>query len=234
MPAEESPDAQYDRLKRQLQETILTGYPNPERKGCPGDAVLRGLAERYLDEGVQEDPNWHHVTHCSPCYREFLDFRADMRREAKRRRVAAGLGLAAATLAAIGAAVYFTRPAESLREERPQIAELTYRPRIVDLENRSTTRSGTAKEDTKPVLLGRGPEELTIRLPFGSRPGTHEIQILKVLGQPLLTTEAHAELTDGTTSMKARWDLSSVEPGSYLLAIRRPPYDWSYYPAEVR
>ncbi len=72
MPPEESPEAKFDRLKKQLQDSILRDYPNPERKGCPGDDVLKELAERPLDQAVEDDPHWHHVTHCSECYREFL------------------------------------------------------------------------------------------------------------------------------------------------------------------
>ena len=36
MPPEESPEDKYERLQRRLQEEILSKYPNPERKGCPG------------------------------------------------------------------------------------------------------------------------------------------------------------------------------------------------------
>jgi hypothetical protein len=64
MHPEESPEAKYDRLKRKLQDSILSQYPNPERKGCPGSAVLENVATRYSDESVEGDEN---------C--EFLDFR---------------------------------------------------------------------------------------------------------------------------------------------------------------
>ena len=90
MPPEESPEAKFDRLKKQLQDSILRDYPNPERKGCPGDAVLKELAERPLDQAVEGDPRWHHVTHCSECYREFLTFNNAFRREAKVKRARAG------------------------------------------------------------------------------------------------------------------------------------------------
>ena len=39
MAPDESPKAKYERLQRRFQEEILTKYPNPERKGCPGDAA---------------------------------------------------------------------------------------------------------------------------------------------------------------------------------------------------
>ena len=234
MPGEESSDAQYERLKHQLQQTILTEYPNPERKGCPGEAVLRGLAARYLDDGVQEDPNWQHVTHCSPCYREFLGMRAQAKQAAKTKRVGVAAGLVAAAVVLIGVGFYFTRQAEVSREERPQIAELVYRPRVVDLEGRSMTRSEEGNEETKPIVLGRGPEELNIRLPFASKAGKYEVQILKSADNPLVSASGEAQIVDGTTALKAKVDLSKLAPGKYLLGVRRLPADWTYYPAELR
>ena len=234
MPGEESSDAQYERLKHQLQQTILTEYPNPERKGCPGGAVLRGLAARYLDESVPEDPNWHHVTHCSPCYREFLEMRAQARQAAKTKKVGVAAGLAATAAVLIGVVFYFTRQPEVSHEERPQIAELVYRPRVVDLEGRSMTRSGEGNDATKPIVLGRGPEELNIRLPFASKAGPYEVQILKSADNPLVSASGDAQIVDGTTALKAKVDLSKFEPGKYLLGVRRLPADWTYYPTEVR
>ena len=56
MPPEESPEAKYDRLKRQLQDSILSQNPNPGRIGCPGYAALRRLATRPSEEGVRLMP----------------------------------------------------------------------------------------------------------------------------------------------------------------------------------
>ena len=99
MPRPESPDAQFDRLKSQLQNSILSDYPNPERKGCPGDAVLKELAARTLDDSLEGESQSHHVTHCSECYRDFLGLRAEFRRKAKAHL--AKIGVAAATAAAL-------------------------------------------------------------------------------------------------------------------------------------
>src|SRR5580658_2254645 len=99
MPPEESPESKFDRLKRQLQDTILRDYPNPERKGCPGDPVLRELADRPLEDSLEEDPHWQHITQCSECYREFLGFRAKLKQRAKAR--GAKIGVAAAVAAVL-------------------------------------------------------------------------------------------------------------------------------------
>jgi len=56
----------------------------------------------------------------------------------------------------------------------------------VNLQRRAVTRSEEGKEETKPIVLQREPEALTIRLPFGSREGVYEFQIAKSADQPLL------------------------------------------------
>ena len=79
---DESPEQRYDRIKDQLQQSILRDYPNPNREGCPGDAVVRQVAARTE---LQKDEVWQHITHCSPCYAEFLQFKDEFRTRGKQR-----------------------------------------------------------------------------------------------------------------------------------------------------
>ena len=232
MPRPELPDAQFDRLKSQLQDSILSDYPNPERKGCPGDAVLKELAARPLDESLEGDPHWQHVTHCSECYREFLGFPAELRRKAKARL--AKIGVATATAAALIVGGTFLAIRGSTSAKRPLNAELMFRQRIVDLQGRAMTRSEEGKEDTKPIVLQREPEALTIRLPFGSREGAYEVQIQKSAGHPLLSATGEAKVENGTTALTAKMDLSKFEIGNYSICFRRLPWDWTCYPVVIR
>jgi hypothetical protein len=226
---DELPRAHFDRLKRQLQDSILRGYPNPERRGCPGARVLQELARRPLDDNLESDSDWQHITHCSECYREFLDVRTAMKRRQKTRQVTIGLGLAAAV--ALAAFVVFSnRQAGALRSDRPQVAEQIYRPLIIDLESHSMTRSAKGKDETNPLLLGREPEQLIIRLPFGSKAGTYEIQFLKTPDRPLLSVTSKARLDNGVPALTTRVDLSKYEPGKYYIGVRQVPWDWTYYP----
>jgi hypothetical protein len=231
MPRPESPKAQFDRLKSQLQDSILSDYPNPEPKGCPGEAVLKELAARPLDDSLEGDPHWHHVTHCSECYHEFLGFRAELQRKAKARL--AKIGVAAATAAALIAAGAFLAIREST-PKRPQNAELVFRQRIVDLQGRAMTRSEEGKQDTKSIVLQREPEALTIRLPFGSREGAYEIQIAKSADHPLLSATGDAKVENGTTALTAKMDLSRFEAGNYFICLRHLPWDWTCYPVVIR
>jgi hypothetical protein len=70
-----TPDEKWGRLQNKVQDGILKAYPNPERNGCLSREGVVELAMRSarFDEAMEDDPTWHHVTHCSPCYSEYLE-----------------------------------------------------------------------------------------------------------------------------------------------------------------
>jgi hypothetical protein len=72
----ETPQEKFARLQKAVREEILNSYPNPERVGCPVSAMIREVAFR---EELTKDPAWEHITHCSPCYAEFLKFKEEWR-----------------------------------------------------------------------------------------------------------------------------------------------------------
>jgi hypothetical protein len=231
MPPEESPEAKYDRLKRQLQDLILRDYPNPERKGCPGDAVLKELAERPLDRTIEDDPHWHHLTHCSECYREFLVLKPELRREAKARRARAGWTLAAG-LVVVGLGLLFAVRQGWFSSQRPQNAEVAYIKQTVDIP--SMTRSAEAGGDSKPpIVIPRKPVDLTLQLPIASPVGPYEFQLLREK-QAVVSASGNATLANGTTSFTVRLDLSKLTPGMYEMSVRKVGWDWGYYPVEIR
>jgi hypothetical protein len=229
MPSEESPEAKFDRLKKQLQDSILRDYPNPERKGCPGGAVLHELAARPLDRAVEGDPHWHHITHCSECYREFLGFNVAFRSRAKVRRARVRWGIVVAAIVIV-AAVFIGVKRDSIFQKRPQNAELAYAKRTIVVP--SMERSANADEQ-KPIFLDRLPLELTVELPVGSKAGVYELQ-LKKQERPILSTGGAAEIRGGTTAFTVKINLSEFEPGNYAMVVRQVPHDWSLYPVVIR
>jgi len=79
----ESPEQKWNRVQKKLQNAILTSYPNPNRDGCLDREGLSDLARRAAELGTLEgDAGWEHVTHCSPCYKEYLEAR-DLLRKSK-------------------------------------------------------------------------------------------------------------------------------------------------------
>ena len=107
-----------DRVRKELQESALREFPNPERVGCPDAETLAGMSRRIIQ--MTQD-QLHHVTHCSPCFQTFLAIRQEMRqRRVMRIRIAA---VACAAAIVLGVAIYWTG---ALRPTPPvQIAGVT-------------------------------------------------------------------------------------------------------------
>src|SRR3954453_8749083 len=110
----ETPEQKYERLKHVVQEHILRDYPNPNREGCPGDEAIRSVAARTE---LRKDVWWQHITHCSPCYQEFLVERRKLESAAvergavpRRRVLVAGGAVALAGVAAVS--VRMLRPVQ--------------------------------------------------------------------------------------------------------------------------
>ena len=73
------------RLIGAYQHVLLEGgFPNPDRAGCPDNETLRALAFRKL--GSEQVRDWiEHLNTCTPCFREYTEFRKQVER---RRRAA--------------------------------------------------------------------------------------------------------------------------------------------------
>src|ERR1700738_2182500 len=92
-----------DRVRKQLQESALREFPNPERVGCPDAETLARMSRRIIQ--MTQD-QLHHVTHCSPCLQTFLAIRQEIRqRRVMRIRIAA---IACAAAIVLGVAIYWT------------------------------------------------------------------------------------------------------------------------------
>ena len=75
--------------------------------------------------------------------------------------------------------------------------------------------------------------DLTILLPVGSEPGPYEVQFLKDVDKPLVNGSGGATLENGITVVRAKLDLSRKDPGTYLIGLRRPPSNWTFYPVTI-
>jgi hypothetical protein len=63
------------RILEALGRGLLKEFPNPTRTGCPPPEILKGIASHEVP--LSEAENWlDHLTSCSPCYRDFCQFRA--------------------------------------------------------------------------------------------------------------------------------------------------------------
>jgi len=209
------------RLIGAYQRLVLGGeFPNPNRAGCPGNKTLRAMAFRELEQ--EQVLDWvEHLGTCSPCFREYTEFR----KQVEWRRNAAYVGVAAAVLVVLSFAWW------GWRSMHPVV--ITAHSRVVaDLRNRLTLRGEQGTEPGKgPLAFKRGIDDVSIYLPEGSRAGTYEVAVFREdLGEPLVSTTSQATLEKDMTELTATFDLSRVPSGRYLFAIRLPGIEWSYYP----
>jgi hypothetical protein len=231
---DESADQIFEEFQDIVQQAILREFPNPERKGCPGPVSLRELANRPRPT---RDAVWEHVTHCSPCYREFLDLRTHVKAELERRRrvvLRRRVAVAAVVVVLAGGAITTYEISQRSAFRNPPAAG-PYESASLDLKDRSVTRSIEKQAPkTQPLILPAKRLDLSIFLPVGSEPGRYDVQLLKKIDEPLLSVSGEATVQNGNTILRARLDLTGQAAGSFLVGLRQPPSDWTYYPVTVQ
>jgi hypothetical protein len=110
-----------------------------------------------------------------------------------------------------------------------------YQTAALDLKDRSVARGETGHAPrTEPLILPPKRLDLTIYLPIGSEPGIYQVQLLKKIDEPLMTTAGEARIEQGNTILRARIDLTHVASGAILIGLRQPPSDWTYYPVTIQ
>ncbi|MEP7309344.1 MAG: hypothetical protein ABJA98_27895 [Acidobacteriota bacterium] len=202
---------------------------NPDRVGCPPQAVLVELATRVRPV---TDPLWEHVIHCSPCTVE-VRTRHRARSGAtwfigNRRQWATAAVLVLGTVSAL-----LFLPRRHAGELTEASAPGTSVPTTLDLRKYAVSRSEVAPPRPEPLRLPRRRLSLTMLLPIGSEPGPYELQLLDANLQSRSAAAADAMLRDFVTRLTADLDVRSVPPGAYQLAIRRTGEDWQLFPARV-
>ena len=222
-----------------------SGFPNPNREGCPDPSSLRAMAQRDRHLTLGDLPVSHLVT-CSPCFQQYAHFR-------RMSCLVRGLQITAATLGVV-AVIFVTarlvsehprrsgervtsenqlRPGQSpvpTTQSRPNIAPFLLR---VDLAPFSPTR-GEAKDNTvnkvhlPPKLLW-----LKLLLPLGMEPGEYTIQLQDANGTMIIDKHALGHLEDGATSVDVEIDLVGTRRGAFTLMIRPLGLGWRRFSVKV-
>jgi hypothetical protein len=225
--AEESLTPDQERAMLDLfEQASLNDYPNPERIGCPGADFLKQLARDHRSIKLS-DHRLDHVVHCSACFREFVAFRDQRKRQViTRRAIFAGGSLAAAL--AVMIAVRRPHPKPPANTES-RLIEIDLRKYAAMRSADSSTSSNLPKIDLPRMRL-----DLRITLPFASPEGEYEVQILRADGGATgLKASGIAQLKDGDTRFEVKMDLSGLPPARYQLGVRRIPFDWLPVPVDV-
>jgi len=180
-----------------------------------------------------------HLTCCSPCFAEYERL---LRRDKFSKNLKI-LALCASLLITVGLAVWFyafrgeqglrqTEPAIVQKEPPPQAPPTPFEVALVDLRNRSPVRGeqGTPSDRNVVTSLPTRRLDLSIYLPIGSEEGQYEIQILREAETPLVALRGSATFKDHNVVLRLRTDLMGLDPGPYLLGLRKANFQWTYYP----
>src|SRR5579875_362479 len=208
-----------------IEQLLLTAYPNPERKGCPGRAVLESLANQERD---QNDPTWYHIWHCSPCFAEFKELRdahwEGERRRTQRRKLATWLSVAAvACLVAI--LVFLTLRVHS-RTASPDIADIT-----INLFNVEAQRGPNQETQIKLPPLPRAVDNVHIILPRYSEAGTYTVGVLrsKESGSAIALAKSQTVRKGQQLVLNVQFNLLNAPVGEYWLGTRLDDGNLIYY-----
>jgi hypothetical protein len=225
----ETPEQKYSRLQTEIQRAILQSYPNPDRRGCPGDAAVQRLASNPDQITVADEKNensvWYHVTHCSPCYASFLEVRNAECVEARdRQQITRRVVVAAAITAIAGATGWLVIS----RGNRFRNVEL-------DLDTNSTFRGeNDGGQQQSKLELPNGRLHVTVKLPKGSANGLYSVELRNATtDQSVFAKVVPSSLEQGF--QKLRFDLYlHVNPGMYTVGFRNDHRDvWRYYSVSV-
>jgi len=233
-------------LHQALASVVMTQYPNPDRKGCPGTRILQAIAAKSIP---MRDPAHEHVGNCSPCFAELTEIRHALHR----RKLIWAMSTAAAALI-LAAVTYFA----SLRVNRPTREEALqpsspvptggsipiappsqaeYETALLDLRNASITRTAQPAGSSltvQPPEIPRARLALTVQLPIGSEAGWYEVEIRKMNQSALSTATGQAAIEDGVTKLRISMETNSIRPGEYEFAWRPINFNWRSQPIVIR
>jgi hypothetical protein len=197
-------------------------FPNPQRIGCPGPAILNGIALHRMSLS-EADPWLDHLSSCTPCFQEF----GQIRKEATGKRRSTQMWLAAAAVVIVVVAGWLWVRSRPLGQNTAVV--------VLDLRGRATVRGDSGPEPSQPPLaVPRNARSLTLDLPMGSNEGAYDLALLDPSGAELFRTNATAKLENHTVVLRADVDLAGVSPGSYFLGVRQIGLEWTRFPISLR
>jgi hypothetical protein len=226
-----------------IKRFFSTAFPNPDRKGCPGQTILRAIANNTLP---LDHPALAHVASCSPCFSEVERLSNEIK-PARRRRFQ--LLAAAVVIAVLGAVVLWTArrgpvqlpsisqakkaPTQSVRVPRPQTFTRTPINIPLDLRPFSPIRTVAPPREVPALTVPAELVNLQLTLPLGSDDGSYEVQIEAPGGQVLTRANGRATLIIGDTRLEIILDLSGIAPGNYTMLYRHVDASWHRIPLSI-
>lgn len=79
MPKNKRRDINEDEFFGFAKSYLSEAFPNPHRIGCPTDSDLERMARNPT--AVRDAHISEHLTHCSPCFRRYMELLASLRQQ---------------------------------------------------------------------------------------------------------------------------------------------------------
>jgi len=221
LSSERHPKAADTRLLEILRQGLAEEFPNPERIGCPGSGLLKGIAQGRVPL-AEAEPWLDHLGACSPCFQEFTEFRRQA--ASQRRRIQAWVAVAAVLVFAVAGWLWV--------RNRPSLEATN--TAVLDLREHSVARGQDPSETVQaPLEIPRTAKYLILDLPIGSKEGPYDVGLLTEGGDQVLRATGTARLHDRITGLRVDINFSRVPPGAYFLGVRQPGVEWTRYPIRV-
>ena len=243
------------RLLEAGRKVFREAYPNPERSGRFDSAALKAAASRSHREPLPADLV-DELTWSSETFAEYERYLQEARVARRMRFLAA----CAAVVVASGAAFWWylsgerqepvigrdepkrqeaptPQPGPDAPQRQAPAPEETYEVAVLDLRNQSRIRSeqglGTAPAAPDAPVLPARRLDLRVHLPIGSEEGDYDLAVLRKPNEPMAAAQGTAQLANQIVTLGIRLDLSSLEPGSYFVGLRRGEFRWTYFQLRV-
>src|SRR5260370_6213458 len=154
------------RILDALGHGLLRECPNPERIGCPSSEIVRGIA-RHRVPLIEAEPWLDHLTSCSPCYRDFCQFR-----DAYEFRRMTVLFAIVASVLVIASAGGWSLVKKYRQRDLDPTAVLDLRDRSVP---RGTESGSNPSQGEQPLEIRRTVPNLNISLPLWYSDGPYDV-----------------------------------------------------------
>jgi len=195
-----------------FENAYLYAFPNPERVGCPGSDVLRGLATKDLPIS---HPARLHLMQCSPCFQEFRQLQREI---GTRRRQRTRVLLASAAILVLAVLLgWFWRMHE--RRSHVEIAS-NHAPGVLNFSAALNRGQGSVMRDQ---TLPRTVRDVAIMVPFHDQPGHYDVKLRRASDDRLVLQFSGTVSADqtGIKTLRAPVNFSQLSPGSYQMAWRQ-------------
>ncbi len=217
-----------------LKQAFLDAFPNPDRVGCPDQKTLKAIGRKHLP---LNHPAQIHVSGCSPCFKEVLEYQAQWQTNRRRTHIllaVAGL-LSIAALAKWWETKIYNVPTQTVashvalpspqKRVIPEVATLV----ALNFHQIARQRGADAVRVEKAQHIPARLVTLNITLPIGSDDGQYQVEIRTRDNQVFKRASGSSRIENGNTVLTVpNLELSSIPAGHYLLFFHHADASWRH------